>query len=200
MTLSAPRLAAVPDDDDARDARVSDDRLMVLAAAGHAQAFETLVRRHQGAVRRLCLVILRDEALANDVGQETFARVWATRHRYRPEGRFREYLFTLARNESRRVGRRRGLMGLFGLRPSVEPTVESIAAEGLEQEQLRLLVASSVARLPEKFRVPVVLRFVDKLSYDEIAAIIGRTPSAARSRVHYGLKALADLIPPEVQP
>jgi RNA polymerase sigma-70 factor (ECF subfamily) len=53
-------------------------------------------------------------------------------------------------------------------------------------------------RLPEKFRVPLALRFVDEMPYEEIARVIGRTTSAARSRVFYGLKELALLLPTEV--
>jgi RNA polymerase sigma-70 factor (ECF subfamily) len=61
------------------------------------------------------------------------------------------------------------------------------------------LVQAALQKLPEHFRTPLALRFIEELDYEQIAAIIGRTPSAARSRVHYGLQKLAALLPPEVR-
>jgi len=70
--------------------------------------------------------------------------------------------------------------------------------EELEEAQTLALVSAALHRLPDKFRVPLALRFVEGMPYDEIAQVIGRTPSAARSRVFYGLKSLAALVPQEV--
>lgn len=179
----------------------SDDSLMSLAAVDDAGAFATLVTRHQKSVRRLCEVFLHDDAQARDVAQQTFLRIWEHRRRYQPNGRFRELLFTMARNESRRAIRRRRVLSFFGLAPegNIEPTVDA-KTEDIEKVQTRELVKAAMHRLPEHFRVPLVLRFVDGLGHDEIAAVIGRTPSAARSRVHYGLKALAALLPEDLSP
>lgn len=179
----------------------ADDSLMSLAAVEDAAAFATLVTRHQGSVRRLCEIILRDEAQARDVAQQTFLRLWEHRRRYQPSGRFRELLFTMARNESRRALRRRNLFSFFGLAPQahLEPVVDP-KTDDLEVVQTRELVAAAMHRLPEHFRVPLALRFVEGLGHEEIAAVIGRTPSAARSRVHYGLKALAALLPEDLAP
>jgi len=55
----------------------------------------------------------------------------------------------------------------------------------------------ALSQLDEKLRDALVLRYFNDLSYDEIAAVIGRTPSTARSRIFYGLKRLAELLPKE---
>jgi RNA polymerase sigma-70 factor (ECF subfamily) len=145
--------------------------------------------------------MLKDGALAHDAAQHTFLALWEQRRRYRPLGRFRELLFTIARNEARRLSRRRRVLSLFGLVPPgrLEPVAEA-HADNLEPMQNAALVRSAMERLPEHFRVPLALRFVEGLSHEEIAAVIGRTSSAARSRVHYGLKALAELLPKELTP
>ncbi len=197
MRSPPPRLALVPR---GPDTEPSDDELMALAMAGRTAAFTRLVERHQSAARRVCSVICHDETLARDVAQDVFLQVWRLRSEYRPRGRFREFLFTLVRNQAQKSLRKRKLLSLFGLAP--EPRDEPVAdseVESLEQEQLRVLVAAALKRLPEQFRLPLVLRFVEELSYEEIAAVIARTPSAARSRVHYGLKALNELLPEEVR-
>ena len=197
MASASPKLALVSDHPPTADQ--SDDALMLLAIGGDARAFDRLVQRHETRVRRLCLTILRDEAAARDVAQDTFLLLWHGRARYRPEGKLRELLLTMARHASRRASRRRAFFQLFGLSPKEQPlSAEPSAVDALSRGQQQTLVATALSQLPEHFRVPLVLRFVDELSYEEIARVIGRTESAARSRVHYGLKALAERVPVEV--
>lgn len=174
----------------------SDDDLVLAAAAGDTTAFETLVARHEVALKRFCRSIVGDEEAARDAAQETFVKLWRARLRYRAEGRFLGFLFTLARNTARSTVRRRVVRSWFGLDevPSAAP------GERLDRQETTALVQGALARLPENLRTPLVLRFIEELSYDDIAEVIGRTPTAARSRVHYGLKALEALLPQEVRP
>lgn len=122
-------------------------------------------------------------------------KLWRVRMRYRAEGRFLGFLFTLARNTARSTVRRRAVRSWFGLEQ--EPT--AAPSDRLDRQETTDLVQSALARLPENLRTPLVLRFIEDLSDDDIAQVIGRTPSAARSRVHYGLKALEALLPQEVR-
>jgi RNA polymerase sigma factor (sigma-70 family) len=177
----------------------SDDALMALAAGGRAHAFDTLVARHEQRVRRFCGLLTNDEVLARDLSQEVFLKLWATRERYRPEGRLREMLFTFARNLVRSHQRKQALRSVLGLRFG-HPEEPATSGDPHEDSERAMLVNRALQQLPEKFRTPLALRFVDDLAYEEIARVIGRTESAARSRVFYGLKALAALLPPEVQP
>src|SRR5262245_14089070 len=99
----------------------SDDTLMCAVAAGEHAAFRVLIERHQASIRRFRRAISGDAQLSRDLAQEVFLRLWSERARYRPEGRFKAYLFTLARNLARSVARRRTLRALlFGARS--EPT------------------------------------------------------------------------------
>jgi RNA polymerase sigma-70 factor, ECF subfamily len=178
----------------------SDDALMVRAAADDSRAFTQLVARHEARVRGFCRMLLKDDAMARDVAQDSFLRLWAGRTGYRPEGRFKELLFTVARNRCRSALRSQKLRAFFGAARAREAGEEvgPDHCEALVVEQRSRLVAAAMQRLPEKFRVPLALRFVDEMPYEDIARVIGRTTSAARSRVFYGLKELAQLLPTEV--
>jgi len=178
-----------------------DDALMLLAAAGQQQAYVRLVTRYEQSVRRFCGLLVRDQALAYDIAQEVFLKIWKRREHYRPQGQFKEYLFTVARNECRSMQRKRAVLDFFGLSQSLErlaSTGDAQLDDMADDERLQILQAALV-RLPERFRVPLTLRFNEGLSYAEIARVIGRTESAARSRVFYGLKQLAALVPAEVE-
>ncbi|MBI4821520.1 MAG: RNA polymerase sigma factor [Deltaproteobacteria bacterium] len=193
-----PRLSVVRSPDSSEDGP-SDDAIMLALQAGDRRALADLARRHQGPVRRFCTAMLLDEQLARDVAQEVFFRIWVRRGSYEPQGKLRAWIFTIARNECRSMNRRRFWRSLLPMSLSaIDPALP--ADEVLERNSQEALVRAALGRLPEKFRVPLILRFVEELDYEQIAQVIGRTPSAARSRVHYGLEALAELLPPEVKP
>lgn len=174
----------------------SDEALIAQAAAGEPSTFTRLAKRYERSLYCFCLALVGDAEMARDLAQDTLLEVWRTRQSYRPTSTFRAYLFTIARNRGRSHLRWRSIRRFVGL-DQVKTTVEGPASRLLAADRDRQLWAS-LERLPEHFRLPLVLRFVEELEYEEIAAIIGRTPSTARSRVHYGLKALADQLPPEL--
>lgn len=175
---------------------LSDEALLAQAAKGDPSAFADLAKRYERSLLSFCRALVGDGEAARDLAQDTLLEVWRARQRYLPTSTFRAYLFTIARNRGRSLGRWRSIRRFVGL-DQLKTTVESPAAPLLVADRDRQLWAS-LERLPEHFRIPLVLRFVEELEYEEIAAIIGRTPSTARSRVHYALKALADLLPLEL--
>jgi RNA polymerase sigma-70 factor (ECF subfamily) len=172
---------------------------MTLAAAGQQSAYVRLVQRYERRVRGFARLLVRDDTLAYDIAQEVFLKIWKRREQYQSQGRFKEFLFMVARNECRSVRRKRTLLELFGMTPALEqlPAARVAAEEPCDDERLPV-IAAALTRLPEKFRVPLTLRFVEGLGYAEIARVIGRTESTARSRIFYGLKELAALLPAEV--
>jgi RNA polymerase sigma-70 factor (ECF subfamily) len=173
---------------------------MALAAQDNEAAYVTLVRRYERRIRAFCRLLLRDDILAADTAQEVFLKVWEKRRDYRPGGRMKEYLFTIARHHCQSAARKRSVRVWLGLDEVPEDQLQRPhdGAEAMEEAQTFAMVAAALHRLPDKFRVPLALRFVEGMPYEEIAQVIGRTPSAARSRVFYGLKSLAELLPAEV--
>jgi len=194
------RLVKAPPTAQAAATGPSDDALMALAAQDDHAAFVSLVRRYERRIRSFCRLLLRDEILATDTAQDVFLKVWEKRRDYRPGGRMKEYLFTIARHHCQSAARKRTVRAWLGLEDVPEEQLQRgpEGVEELEEAQTLALVSAALHRLPDKFRVPLALRFVEGMPYDEIAQVIGRTPSAARSRVFYGLKSLAALVPQEV--
>ncbi|MBI5511744.1 MAG: RNA polymerase sigma factor [Deltaproteobacteria bacterium] len=176
----------------------SDDYLM-LAAAEDSRAFATLVTRHEAQVRAFCALLLGDAGLAREAAQDVFLRLWRARRSYRPQGKLKQLVLTIARNRCRSIRRRRFWRSLVTNEESATDLLPAPAEVDAADLEVRRLVTVALAKLDDKFRVPLFLRFFEGLDYDAIAAVIGRTPSAARSRVHYGLRALAALLPEEVR-
>ena len=202
-----PRLHLVPaiangarDEEPGVQAR-RDEQLMLAAKEGDRAAFSRLVVLYERQVRGLCCMLLRDDAQGREAAQEVFLRLWAGRERYRAEGRFRQYLFTVTRNLCRSKRRRMALARLIGLDggealPSFDALAGELPGPSAQRERAddRRQVQLALSRIDEQLRTALVLRYFDDLSYEEIAALSGRTPSAIRSRVFYGLKRLSELL------
>ncbi len=120
---------------------------------------------------------------AQDLVQETLLRAFAGFDRFRPGTNLRAWLFTiLHRTRTDRLRRR-------GRRP-VEVALEDEGSGAAPTQERRLVARDEVERalvgLPEAYRMAVVLRDIEELSYQEIAAILMIAPGTVMSRIHRG--------------
>lgn len=178
------------------------------ARGGEREAFSQLVVLHQDAVYR---VVRRtsavDEALAEDLAQETFLRAWRALASFRGDSSFLHWLLTIATNLTinRRstVAAKAERRALSLDRPGPAGTAERIdpvdarqpapAARALGGE-LKAALARALERLPEEFRAAVVLRDVEGLEYDAIAAVLAVPIGTVRSRIHRGRDQLREIL------
>src|SRR5215813_5899105 len=162
---------------------LSDEDLMARVAEEDERAFSELVRRYQGRVTNLVSRVLNDRECADDLAQEVFVRVFVHRRNYRRGSKLSTWVFTiaanLAKNEIRRRVRRRNWFSLDALQDLLHDSVPQLAdpTEGceatLEREQLREAIGRAIATVPEKYRLSLVLRDIEGLSYEEIAQALG---------------------------
>lgn len=112
---------------------MTDHELMARLAGGDPDAMEELMRRHRGAAVAQARRLLGDDALAEDVAQEAFARVYLARDQYRPTYAFRTWLMTMVRNLCVDQLRRRRIgpvpTGALPERPSPSAESELLALE-----------------------------------------------------------------------
>lgn len=184
----------------ARDAPLaerSDDELMLLVRAGMHAALAALATRHTGRLSRFCAKQLGDAGAAEDVTQETWIRLWASRTSYRPEGKLLVLLYTTARNLCRNQAR--GVQRREHWLPSTSSPVELERVLDERPDHVGALIAiecqravnQALGELPEPMREALLLRFGEGLAYEDIAAIVGASESTVRSRVFHGLKRLS---------
>ena len=158
------------------------------------RAFAELVRRFQGRVMNLVSRVLNDRECGDDIAQEVFVRVYVHRRNYRRGSKFSTWLFTiaanLAKNEIRRRVRRRNWFSLNALQDMLKDSAIQLAdpTEGresrMEREQLQEAMGRAIATVPEKYRLALVLRDIDGLTYEEIAQVLGIPGGTVRSRIN----------------
>ena len=171
-----------------------DGPLVKRARRGDERAFAELVRRFQGRVMNLVSRVLNDRECGDDISQEVFVRVYVHRRNYRRGSKFSTWLFTiaanLAKNEIRRRVRRRNWFSLNALQEVLKDSAIQLAdpTEGresrMEREQLQEAMGRAIATVPEKYRLALVLRDIDGLTYEEIAQVLGIPGGTVRSRIN----------------
>src|SRR6266487_1920774 len=158
------------------------------------RAFTELVRRFQGRVANLISRVLNDRESTDDLAQEVFVRVFVHRRNFRRGSRFSTWLFTiaanLAKNEIRRRDRRRHWFSFDATQDALKDSTSLLAdpTEGresrLEREQRQEAMGRAIATVPEKYRLALVLRDIDGLTYEEIAQVLGIPGGTVRSRIN----------------
>jgi RNA polymerase sigma-70 factor (ECF subfamily) len=148
--------------------------LIRRSQAGDREAFGLLVERHQRYVYNLALRVVGNVQEAEDLAQEAFVRAWLALPNFRLQAQFRTWLFRIVTNlcYNRLPGLRRELAELgedcLADLPD-EPAPDLDPAAGLEAGELRRTLHQRIDELPEAYRLLVVLRYQQGLSYEEIA-------------------------------
>jgi RNA polymerase sigma-70 factor (ECF subfamily) len=197
----APRAAGDDEIDEAREP-------MLRARQGDVEAFRVLVEMFQDRVMRVMVSVLHcDRAMAEDLSQEVFLRVHKGLPSFDGEGRFVAWLHTIAMNVAITEYRRRRTIKRDRRTLSIDAPVagtddlyvtpagrEVDPGERASQREFLARVRACVHELPEEFRAAVVLRDMEGLSYEEIAAALELAPGTVRSRIHRGRLLLQDML------
>ena len=182
--------------------RADDAALVVRAraelAGGSHAAFGELYRRHSGEVFRFVRKLSGDDALADDVVQDTFLRL-CEQPRDEVEGKARAWLFTVCRNRAFDVRKKEGRMATndderLGAQTSGAPSPVAVAERSETSSQLLELVDE----LPGKQREVVLLKFQSGCSYKEIAQITQTSVGNVGYLLHVAIKRLRSQLQADV--
>jgi RNA polymerase sigma-70 factor (ECF subfamily) len=169
------------------DGRAGDEtRLIEALRRGDPRAFEELVRGYQHRVFGVALRMLGSRAEAEEVAQEVFLRVHRAVDDFRGDAKLSTWLYAIASRlclNRLATGERRAVR-------EGEETLTRLAssqagpADELERNELEAALHRAIAELPEERRIVVVLRDLEGLAYDEIAAALDLELGTVRSRLH----------------
>lgn len=173
---------------------LSDHSLIEATKSGDESAFAEIVNRYRNPITNYLYRFLNDYEEAVDLAQETFVRVYFAIDRYHTEYAFSTYIYRIATNlaiSEIRKRKRRKLLSLTGLFQSdAEDTTEfqppderSLQDTNLIDDERSRVIAKAINTLPEKYRVPIVLRDIEGKSYDEVAGILELGLGTTKSRI-----------------
>jgi len=171
-----------------------DEDLIVLVQQGQRRAFDELVARYKSRLYAFILRMVKEPDLAEELTQETLIRVYLHAEKYREIAKFSTWVFTIATNLVRNKMRQRSRQPrLLSLNPSPDdedeapldpPDPVADPSRSVEGEELGRIINEATARIPEKYRIPFLLREVDQLTYEEIQQVTGLKLGTVRSRIN----------------
>ena len=177
---------------------------MRLVSSGDDGAFRRLVERHQSLVIATVarMIGISD---AEDIAQQVFLNVWKSAPRWRPEARFTTWLLTIAKrlvfNESRRRGRARLIPQSRDAddegpdHPDRTPGPD----QQLLERELHRAIEQSLASLPEKERLALILRRYENMPYEEIATVLSLSLPAVKSLLFRARNTLKEKLGPYLE-
>jgi RNA polymerase sigma-70 factor (ECF subfamily) len=167
-----------------------DAELMLRVKSGDGESFGILLEKHRNPVIHFVYRMVQDRAVAEELAQEVFLRVYKSRGNYEPTAKFTTWLFRiathLALNWLRDERKERGLQRLDddrdGSLPAREfadrkPSVEQRMLNEVRLQQVR----DSIALLPEKQRAAVLMHKYQEMGYAQIAVVLDCSESAVKS-------------------
>lgn len=175
------------------------EELVRAAAGGDEDAFAELVRLHEKKVYHLALKMCGNAEDASDVAQEAFLSAWKGLPNFRGEAGFATWLYRLTSNAAidllRRSRKQRGEVSLDDEDTGINPVDGDLSLqERAEASELREAVTAGLAELSEDHRQALVLREIQELSYEEIAAALGVDLGTVKSRISRARGALRKIL------
>lgn len=154
-----------------------DDAALVLASqAGDQDAFALLVQRHQRRVFNLVYRMLQQYEEANEVTQETFLAAWQGLHGFRRNALFSTWLYRIAYNCAlKQIEQRKRDNALqVAIQAEQRDLIDSDEKVGaqLEAHDRQKLVHEHLSTLPAKYRIVLILRHLQEMTYEEMAEIL----------------------------
>ncbi len=163
---------------------------MLRVKEGDGASFSLLLEKHRASVIHFLYRLVQEQAIAEELAQEVFLRVYRSRSSYEPTAKFTTWLFRIAthlalnwlRDEKHERGQERLDDGSADLparqvidrRPSVEQELVYLV-------KARKRYAQAVAALPEKQRAAVLMHKYEEMEYTQIAKVLGCSESAVKS-------------------
>jgi RNA polymerase sigma-70 factor, ECF subfamily len=162
--------------------------------SGDRDAFRVLYDLHKDRVYSIALYFLGgDPAVASDVTQQVFLKLMTSIHQFRGDAEFSTWLYRLVVNACLDAARSRGSDAVIFNRSRMEAFA---APDSQEEDYARAQMANSVraavSALPPKFRIAILLRYFDELSYEQMARALHCSMGTVASRLNRGHKILAE--------
>jgi RNA polymerase sigma-70 factor, ECF subfamily len=208
---SASRPGARPDPDPSVDVvagtaaldPASDAAVMLRVAAGDEDGFNYLVGKYHRAMIHFLFRMVRNQAVAEELAQEVFLRVYRSRESYRAEAKFTTWLYriatNLAVNHARDTKHERSAQTIYldapdeesGTTPDVADAEPSVEQKLMRDERMGA-IRKHVMELPERQRMAVLMHKYQGMDYRQIGDVLKLSESATKSLLFRAYQTLRD--------
>lgn len=170
-----------------------DRELITRALKGDEAAYRTLLEKYERPVFNICLRMVRNREEAQDLAQDAFSKVFSMLDRYNPTYAFSNWLFKITSNlcidsiRKRRIDTLPMDEPIHSDKGDFERQYESRTdnpSQAFDKSEKMQKLAEAIANLPEHYRIMIVLRHQEDLSYEEIAQSLEVPLGTVKARIH----------------
>jgi len=161
---------------------------------GNTAAFSKLVAKHKEKVRNLVYLTLGDNDNMDDISQDVFISVYKKLGEFRFESKFTTWIYRITVNKCRDYLRKKKVRSIFiPINESIHTHSSRMNSDSIGIPQL---VRKCISKLPEKLKVPLILRDIDGFSYKEIAVKLECEVGTIKSRIFRARESLKIILEP----
>ena len=182
----------------------SDEALMLQFQTGDLRSFNTLVKRWEKPLLNYCYRMVNDIALAEDLRQEVFLRIYRSAKKYRPTAQFSTWMYRITTNLCLDTLAKQKHRKEISMTPYLESESEGFGEKLVDpsdtpdaavvKKETESRVRSALARLPEDQRVVVIMRHYNGMKFREIAEVLECPISTVKSRMVAGIERLSKML------
>jgi RNA polymerase sigma-70 factor (ECF subfamily) len=177
------------------DERGAEDQILIQHfLAGEVGAFERLVERYYQRIDRLAQQVVRHPMAAEDITQEVFLRAYRALPRFRGEASLYSWLYRITINLCLNYLRQQANRVSTAEDADASAIPVADPSSLLENQERQRLVRGAIDALPAHYRVAIILRDLEGLSYREIADILGIPLGTVKSRISFGKQLLREAL------
>ena len=169
----------------------SDEQLMSLFQGGDENAYIELVNRYKDKLINFIFNYLGDLESSEDVVQETMIKLYQKKHYYKEIAKFSTWLYTIAKNLAntelrKRKQRKTTLLSQFSKDDKTYelPSNDPEPGQEIQTNIVNKIIRNAVDQLSEKFKIVIVLRDIQGLSYEDISEVINVPIGTVKSRIN----------------
>lgn len=180
----------------------TDEELLVGSLKGHSGDFKTLLERYEQELFGFLYHATGDRQVSEDLFQETFLQVFSNMERFKPEGRFRPWVYTIAANLARDEMRRRRRRKSASLDEEVLPgegarLADVLSSKSPEPDELAgsresaMVATKLLGGLPVPLKEVAILYFYNEMKYSEISTALGIPMGTVKSRLFRAIREMS---------
>jgi RNA polymerase sigma-70 factor (ECF subfamily) len=187
---------------------LTDEQLMLRVQEGNSASFDLLVERYKIRLFNYLFRLVGNRDDAEEIAQEAFVKAYIHAGKYKTIAKFSTWLYTIAtnlvRNKIRSRSRKPQIMSLWTKgrydgeeeKPVDVIDTQRSPEDKMNDAELSAVISKAIEKIPEKYRTSFVLREINQLSYEEIAAVTGLKLGTVRSRINRARNCFRKIIEP----
>lgn len=161
---------------------------------GEEEIFDELVRRHKEKVRNIVYLTLNDRDAVDDIAQDVFITVYRSLKNFRFESQFTTWLYRVTVNKCKDHLRRKSIRKI--ILPFKDAQEDPGYEMSPESSDTKEIVRQAIAKLPDKMRIPLLLKDIEGFSYQEIAETMQCEIGTVKSRIFRAREGLKKILKP----